>query len=338
MQENSYTFLQKSVAQDACPRADSYLNSPLYYSLTGRKGLSVYRHENSVLMVCTHPNKDNCLLVFPELGDSDFYLTATVLNMLEPPENGIQLARFSSEEVAKLKRALSLHNNSRLINVEIIDEDDLDWKYPVRILDTQMVSEMRGKSFKQVRTKFRKAAAHINIKEMTEDNCEKMMRAALKFWEGTMIINDKDTESMDEFYDAFIKTLKDNPRCAEGLFFFDGKRPVGFSVWERVSPQKANSFINICDTSITGLSDFQMGSTCRKLHETGIKYLNLGGSETESLDAFKRKYMPVESIQLVSAKVEYEQPVNSNIDVRTIIPAQKPCSGPTHSDRHHPII
>jgi len=64
-------------------------------------------------------------------------------------------------------------------------------------------------------------------------------------------------------------------------------------------------FAGLADTSVSGLSDFQMISLCKYLDKAGVKYLNLGGSETDSLNSYKFKYSPVRSLDVLSADVVY---------------------------------
>ncbi|MCB1531337.1 MAG: hypothetical protein KDJ35_00560 [Alphaproteobacteria bacterium] len=205
----SYEFLKQELSGQNKKRIDSFLNSALYYTLTGRKGAWLYKSDHSLLVVCNHP--------------------------------------------------------------------------------------------------------------LVQNNALKFMSAVLKFWEGNMILNDKYTDDMPEFYLEFFKVIEKNPDSAKGLLFMEDKRPVGFSVWDETDHETANLLVNLGDVSITGLSDYQTVRVCQHLSDRGVKYLNRGGSEKQSLDAFKAKYQPVESINLLSADVLYRKVENTNIEVHTIV-------------------
>lgn len=285
---------------------DSYIVSPLYYRITGRKSAWYYKTEDAYLVVIQHPHKNDTLLVFPELGQGNYDLTACVLQKLYQLGQNVQLARYTDENIRSLQKAFNHIQNNIVESVVIIDEDSMDWRYPVHILNTQTVSEMQGSAFNRIRAKYKKAAKTISYEYCNKSYGLREMRAALKFWEGNMIIANKDTEDMSEFYHEFFDIIDTYNGRWSGMMFYEGKRPVGFSVWEEISDIHANSFITLGDTSIAGLADFQLVSMCQWLHGRGIQNLNVGGSETESLDAYKRKFMPEFSIDLKSAMVRYK--------------------------------
>lgn len=315
----SYEFMRAQLSGAQKARADSYVNSPLYYMITGRKGAKLYKSHQSALVVCAHPHVEDRLLVFPEIGKADYELTASVLNMLDVPRNGIQLARFSEEEIMTLRRRLAERNYSPVTGVTVIEEDQMDWRYPVHILDTEKVAAMEGADFKQIRKKFKKAAEHISHVPLEQKNALRLMRAVLKFWEGNMIFNEKDTEDMGDFYHELFAIMEKYPETINGLFYLKGRKPLGFAVWDKTTDKAANMFVNLGDTSIPGLSDYQMVTTCQALSEQGFKRVNLGGSEIQSLDAFKAKYMPAESLKILSAEVSYRKPDNVNVEVYDIV-------------------
>lgn len=288
----------------ACP--DTYVNSPLYYMLTGRRGAWVYRSGRQCLIVCRHPHLDRCLMVFPELGrDPDYALTARILTKLGATGLDVRLSRYSQENIDTLAHQLTKRNSSAAIGITVCGEEIMDWKYPVRILDTRRVASMEGASFAKIRNKCRRAAGDVIVSPLRGEDMIRPLRATLRFWEGNMILERKDTEDMSELYAALFDLMSDRKTEIEGLYSQRGRRPVGFSLWERSALGVANLFVNLCDTSITGLSDFQLVSSCRHLVEQGVDHLNMGGSELESLDAFKAKFQPIKSISILSAVVSY---------------------------------
>jgi len=204
--------------------------------------------------------------------------------------------------------------------VTVIEEDVMDWRYPIRILDTETVAGMKGKAFEKIRNKFSQASKHIQALSFTHDSGLEMMRAALKFWEGNMIANLKETEDMSALYEELFQVVQAYPDSARVIMFQQGRRPAGFTVWDEPCVKTANLLVNLGDTSITGLSDFQLVSACKTLRDQGVQYLNMGGSELETLDAFKAKYQPVQTLKVLSAEVVYSKPDNPHIKVHTIVP------------------
>jgi hypothetical protein len=145
------------------------------------------------------------------------------------------------------------------------------------------------------------------------------MSAALKYWEGSMIANNKDTDDMADFYERFFDLLNNYSGTYDGLLYSQGRKPLGFVVWDQISDTQANSFINLADINVAGLSDFQTVTTCQTLKDLGIKYLNVGGSETENLDKFKLKFTPTNSLSLISVDVIYKDFKISDITMTKFI-------------------
>lgn len=319
METLSFKLLKTEFSGPQRAKADSYLNSPLYYLITGRKGAWLYKNNDSALIVCVHPHIEDRLLVFPEVGKADYKLTSSVLNMLTPPQNGVQLARYNDKELFKLKQQLTLSKNSTIANIRHTNEETLDWSYPIHILDTKRVSNMSGPEFAQIRTKHRKAAQKVTSTPLDQEKGLRHMRAALKFWEGNMIANEKDTDDMSDFYNELFKIIEKHPETIDGLFFTQGRKPVGFSVWDVSSKDTANSLVCLGDTTITGLADYQMITACQTLNERGIRYLNTGGSELKSLDAYKAKFQPASSFKIHSIDVIYQKQIDEQVQMHTLV-------------------
>ncbi|QOS76725.1 hypothetical protein JNUCC31_17950 [Paenibacillus sp. JNUCC31] len=291
-ENSSFGSLKTKLDNVISTQIDSYLLSATYYQLTGRKGTYIYQDESSFLIVSNHPHLENCLMIFPEvISNSDFSLTAKVLLDNYNSKHQILLCRYTNEEYIKLCTSLSnLKENS--IELERVDEEIMDWKYPVRILSTEVVSKLEGGKFRKIRNKLLRAGIGIDIVPIEQCSQMNLMRAALKFWEGNMILNQKDTEDMSEFYYELFKLMENGMELINGLCFIKEGRPVGFTAWD-ITAGTANLYVNLADTTITGASDFQLVSTCKYLYEHNIQLLNMGGSELYNLDQFKEKYRPV---------------------------------------------
>ncbi|MGH7831714.1 MAG: phosphatidylglycerol lysyltransferase domain-containing protein [Candidatus Binatia bacterium] len=70
--------------------------------------------------------------------------------------------------------------------------------------------------------------------------------------------------------------------------------PVGFFFVERLDEESAGLYAGVVSRTYPGLPEYLRVHMMSHLREAGIRFLNLGGSETESLHAFKRKQGPVE--------------------------------------------
>lgn len=124
---------------------------------------------------------------------------------------------------------------------------------------------------------------------------------------------------MSDFYVELFKVMEDYPEMLQGLLFMDGKKPLGFSIWDQPTDHTSNLLANLADGSVTGLADYQTVTTCRTLNDQGIRYLNRGGSETRNLDGFKVKFKPVKTLDIFSADVIYKKPKHHDIEVHTLV-------------------
>ncbi len=297
---------------------DSFCKSLPYYLLTGRKGLKVFQNGNTTLCISKHPHNDSCLLVFPEI-EGDFSLTVRVLNRLAQSGLKVQLARYTKSNYKQLKQAIAANTLTIIKNIELKEEDILDWKYPAHILDTVKVATLSGNKLKNVRQKFNGVSSNLDILPLLHPDAVKGMRAAVLLWESGMIFAGNETDhNMTEFYGTLVKHVVAFPSLFDGFVLSNGKESLGFSIWDYTG-NTANSLASLSKRSIDGVSDFQKVTACKMLAAKGIKRFNLGGSETESLDDFKLKFQPCESIELLSYDVEFEDfSLDSVISVNAI--------------------
>ena len=91
-------------------------------------------------------------------------------------------------------------------------------------------------------------------------------------------------------------------------------RPSGFSSWEETDRERgmANALAHLAVHEVKGLSHFVMVDMCRTLVDRGFSQVCIGGSETEGLDRFKRKFAPVSSVRLNSYVVPEVEAVHVN--------------------------
>lgn len=320
----AYEQFNARIRQDSAVRGDTYLNAPLYYLLTGRKGAWIHEGYDAVLVVCKHPNVADRLLVFPEIGAPDRkdrgLLTASVLSQMTPPAGGVQLARFTTEEFEYLRQALGQRNDHNLDRIEPIAEGVLDWRYPVHVLDTQRVSALSGGTFAKIRNKCHQVEGKVEAIGLDDPRALRAMKAAVKYWEGSMLTRDGAEDTDTSYYETMFGMIEKWPDLFGGHVYLQGKRPVGFTVYDKAFNGTANLLANLCDASITGMADYQVVHTCRALAAQGVTGLNFGGSETESLDAFKRKFSPKESFNIASGAVHYAPRHDINVRSLTLVP------------------
>lgn len=321
---SAYEEFNARVRQDSVVRGDTYLNAPLYYLLTGRKGAWVHEGYGAVLVVCKHPNVPDRLLVFPEIGAPDRKdkgrLTASILANLTPPSGGVQLARYNDDDMQAVRDALSCRNDRTPDSIEVMTEDVLDWRYPVHVLDTNRVALLHGGAFIKIRNKCHQVESRVDTIALDDPRALRTMRAALKYWEGSVMMREGTQDSDVSYYTTLFTMIETWPHLFGGHVYMEGKRPVGFTVHDKAFKGTANLLANLCDASITGMADYQVVHTCRALAASGVSGLNFGGSETASLDAFKRKFSPKESFNIASGAVNYAPRQDINIRSSVLVP------------------
>ena len=309
-QEGGLPFEEALVAK---PHVDSYRTSLAYYMLTGRKGSKVYTDGQAYVVVSKHPHIEDRLLLFPEINGNGS-LSLRILSDMVIPKNGIQLARYSQEDLNQLQLAARYTPSNMKVDLIQMDETIMDWEYPVHILDTSITAALEGKSFQQVRTKFNGVADRLTIIPLDAEDAIRSMRAAVMFWAGAMIYAGKESgHSLTELYDVLIKMIQLKPEMFNGFVTMDGKEPAGFTIWDKPVDGTVNAIAGLSRRSIKGMSEFQTITACRILEKEGIRGYNMGGSETSELDHHKRKYLPRTSLKLSSYDVRIQNMLTAGV-------------------------
>ncbi|MFA4994106.1 MAG: hypothetical protein WC521_02250 [Bdellovibrionales bacterium] len=288
--------------------ADSYLTSSAYYAFTGRNGLWVYQEGASFIPFCWHPNVPGEILVFPARGSYSASILHNFLQTIPEPPCGLRLARvkggsFVMEETSPMATKLG----QSVVFAPVI-EHVLDWKYPVRVLSTDLVSKMEGPNFRHVRNHIRQILLKNPEIRNLRDVPSTLLDRFIVEWAGNAATTVYEISDLVNLYRT-IMSLSDDPALnVEGLVVLINGRVEALNMWDVSNPNNptANRFVNLCNTAYSGLADFVMNRTAKCLFAQGIKYLNIGGAETESLDRFKRKFMPAYSIGLHSVEVEFQ--------------------------------
>ena len=65
---------------------------------------------------------------------------------------------------------------------------------------------------------------------------------------------------------------------------------AGFFAYERIDALSAGVYASVAVHGYPGLSEAMLLGLMRRLSEEGIRFANLGGSETHSLDLYKAKF------------------------------------------------
>jgi hypothetical protein len=302
--EHNFSLLVDMLAE--LNHQDSFQTSALYYAYTGRRGIWLYHHPLGLVPLCWHPNLAGQILIFPLGGSLPPLLLAALLAELPDPPAGLRLARMSDSSASPAQFMLIDDGVARL---EKITEDFLDWRTPVRVLATAKVAAAQGGDFMVIRNRLKQAQklrptllplAKVN----SQDINDLILGWALKQVRCTTEI------------DAYIKPYQEIFRLAQHQVFqldgvgvfFDGvlQALIAWDISNHRAPT-ANIFVNIANTACKGLSKLVIHTAAQILQARGIEFMNLGGSETESLDRFKAKFNPAYSLSLHSVDVTVER-------------------------------
>lgn len=282
---------------------DSFLLSPAYYALTGRRGAWLCERNDNKVVICQHPHFDNHLMIFPEIGAGDGSLIASLISQLNPQTHTIQLARFCQDRLNAVEHHLK--KQGLILRQEV--EKVMDWQYPLHILDTEKIARLDGSDFRNIRQKYRKIdRAKVKKISLQDETALRALKACTKYWQGNQILYNKMTDAPDDgFYQALFSCLEHHPSLFDGFLLFYNERIAGFSIWDTPTHNETvNLIANLVDIHWAGLAEYQLVTTCDILQKKGIRFLNRGGSEQKGLDDFKKKFSPVKSIMLYSAFVE----------------------------------
>ena len=286
---------------------DSYLTSPLYYLFTGRNGLWGFNYQDKRILFCWHPNCDGQILIFSTSDCEEWPVVHKLLELLPPPPLGFKLARVQKD--SSLQSLLTRTPDLNDVNFEykIVEEKILDWAFPVRILHTYEIKNLTGKKFNNVRnciSRIKKFSPEYHI--ISQSIYDRDIKNLLHRWA------DKTAETKEEYFNLYecydsLFSLCRKKGSASGLAFYIDSKLEAVSLWDisnGIHPT-ANLYANFCNKNYYGLAEFIIVKTCETLASMGIEYLNIGGSETASLDFFKNKFRPVISVDLCSIDIHY---------------------------------
>jgi len=301
---------------------DSFLTSLPYHLLTGRKGLRVFNDADAHLIVACHPNKENTLLVFPEINGNGS-LTIQVLNQLSQEGLNIQLARYQEHDFKKLCEAMKWVKSSTVLSITRMEETILDWKYSSRIVDVEQTACLSGKKYAGLRRAFNTVSKKEGMQELSLSHPDALhaIEGNIMIWAGLMTFKDKKTHEMTGFYTALLKAMNVAPELFDGFVLIYQNEPIGFTIWDNCQTKTVSALANLSKRSIPYLSEYQLIRACQILNEKGVDQLDLGGSESQDLDAFKLKLKPSSSVSLQSYQVNYNNFPSLGIKETVLVPS-----------------
>jgi hypothetical protein len=305
---------------------DSYCRSALYFALTGRTktGASkiwIVSYQLKHLILLSHPNIAKTLLVF-------FPFVATAMDLVTQLDALCKckkfLSRFEGHEIrlARIPKTIAEEFFSEHLahllhcKAEQIQEDVLDWVYPSYDIDLQKLLNLEGRKLKIYRKKLRQLLDQpITVhrpRDIDPADVVKIVRAVNKGWIRTKRSKDLPAQTsydpsardLMSCYRAMANFNMKSSIAIDGLILKRGEEFLAFSFWEPPSPGKTVACLAALPVSHEkGLSEYLYYVIAKRLRDEGHKTMCIGGSETPSLDQFKRKLDPSEVHELRTIRV-----------------------------------
>ena len=279
---------------------DTYLLSPNYYFLTGRKGLYVYKNNSSGLIFCLHPNLEATTIVFPLVNREQTSLFIDFLLLQHPLiKRNIRVIRIQNDYMKQLKIL-----NSQSIKYEVVQEDILDWRYPSIQISTENILNLKGKKLRDLRYNINK----INYESI---HCErysiqKHLSQSLELTKKWCLKNISQEFDFDNLYSPYEFILKNSQKLKgiHGYVLYYNEKLVAFNFLDEplFSNDEMVSLIFIADVDFKGIPSYMRYIMCKILHPK-IKKISIGGSETYGLYKFKKKFAPTNELYLSSLEI-----------------------------------
>ena len=222
-----------ALSEKARSTYDSYSLSPAYYALTGRMGGSVIERADTITVTCRHPNVARVQLIFPEIAEDPTYAVGlrvaaeTIRRGLVP-----QFARLTDNHRSMLLDASKslAQNGWEFFEFE---EDVLDWKFPVHVLDTSLVAAREGGQYKRLRQQLKKIdRSRLSVIEYCHRAHSDAVDGLLTIWAQA---RNHVQYSVDQIVSPVVKLLQMDVQNVEGLrrelLLVDGQ-VSGLCVWE----------------------------------------------------------------------------------------------------------
>jgi hypothetical protein len=300
---------------------DSYCRSAVYFAFTGRGKVWTLECNDSHLILLPHPNLGETLLVF-------FPFVRAVSEFVEQVRVLCRCSDFLSDYrevlLARIPEAVSLDIFETELpflrgRLERMDERKLDWAYPSYDVNLENLVEPRGGRLKTYRKKIKrflnqnqKNIEVIRAKQISQEELIQAVSQVNKGWIRTKLktgvsLTEQGITLKDLMapYRTLARLSRNVMSQIDGLILRRENSCIAFSFWER--PTKGCTvvpcFAALPSSYEKGLSEYLYYCIAVQLgHEEykhmGIDRLCIGGSETASLDRFKKKLDPVEEHKL----------------------------------------
>lgn len=294
--------------------SDPFAQSPYYFAMTGRNGLWVYGNESSGIILAKHPNRAERVLAFEPFGADADGILRSFLSKNIVTSGRLSFARVTDAFEKKLR---TLVENRFLVQE---GEDVLDWIYPVHIIDLDALKVHEGGAYNNFRAHLNKSARHdLRSERVNPARHASAIAQILDIWAYDGKKAGFTSDDLTTPTRSVLEMMCNGNADLGGVITFNADAPIGFWLWDRGNNTRESIAKSLVRVSVSHLCGIQGGAEHTALRmaeillEDGVEFMCLGGSETESLDAFKRKFVPAKTVNLKTLKLwPLDTPLNDN--------------------------
>ncbi len=281
------SFTSNTKNQDCFQKLSSFNTSYGYYLITGRKKASILGNKNAILIQCEHPNIDNEHINYMPLYCEE-------------------LLSYAEQKIDAKITKISRHFIDGSDDFATENETVMDWVYPTYHYSTQELSELKGGKYRKLRYCLyqfddKKISFRLNAKIQPKV----LMKWALK--QAKKIDASQPGLSQEEIFNTLlegVKIIETNKNTYQTAMIEIDETPVAYIAWDLSNDQQANLLWLVYDNTVTEISRLSYLKLAEHLNENGIKTLCPGGSETKSLDLFKRQFKPIQRFNYANVIVK----------------------------------
>ncbi|WP_147274906.1 phosphatidylglycerol lysyltransferase domain-containing protein [Ferruginivarius sediminum] len=183
--------------------------------------------------------------------------------------------------------------------------------FPQVLIDVEQVNSLVGPRFQKLRNQISYlqrtcSLCAVDLDAQTQSDVPYVIHKWVEKYNARNIniertIMEADPAAYDVLWRHFSNHA-DNGEYFGRLLYLNGD-PAGFSFCGRIDRNSAALYASVSASNTRGTSNYLLVDAVGNLHQKGISLLNLGGSETESLHDYKKRYGRVK--ELATYDVEF---------------------------------
>ncbi len=284
----------------------SYGNSWAYICQAARDNPYKYFDGKTLLTITSSSNPKNPIRIVRPIGENTVDTIATFCNSLRSNTNrSILLCKLRHEDYISLKYRGFEDPVWNLASLEHLPDDI--YPQPICTLNNYFKRgeiSLEGRKLAKLRGKIARVKSYTDefklhpLSPMNTGDAKHVIKtwksSFVKRYSKRSIILPKESGYYSDPYTNIItrfSTRIDNERYFS-LVCYANNIPVGFSFLGRISDIAVAQYVNVCGNFYKGLSEYLALSTFLLAFRAGYEYVNMGGSETETLFKYNQKFAP----------------------------------------------